>query len=54
MTAAAAAPARAAARAVDLAWDVVARWGADPEFEGCLPRAFFDDFVAVAEVRGGR
>ena len=31
--------------AVDLAWDVIARFGGTPG----LPRAFFDDFVAVAE-----
>jgi hypothetical protein len=38
-------------RAVDLAWDVVARWGTDPTLVGALPRQFYDDFVAVAEVR---
>ena len=31
--------------AVDLAWDIIARFGADPSYR--LPRAFFDDFVAV-------
>lgn len=31
--------------AVDLAWDVIARFGGTRG----LPRAFFDDFVAVAE-----
>jgi len=36
-------------RAVDLAWDVIARWGSDPTLAPHLPRQFFDDFVAVAE-----
>ncbi|MEM9685013.1 MAG: ferritin-like domain-containing protein, partial [Pseudomonadota bacterium] len=31
--------------AIDLAWDIVARFGGQPE----LPRAFFDDWVAVAD-----
>lgn len=35
--------------AVDLSWDVIARFGAHPEYAGALPRAFFDDFVTVAE-----
>ncbi|GAB4816722.1 hypothetical protein N2152v2_003768 [Parachlorella kessleri] len=33
--------------AVDLAWDIIARFGQDPSYR--LPRAFFDDFVTVAE-----
>jgi uncharacterized ferritin-like protein (DUF455 family) len=33
--------------AVDLAWDAIARFGCDSSYQ--LPRAFFDDFVAVAE-----
>ncbi|KAF6259780.1 DUF455-domain-containing protein [Scenedesmus sp. NREL 46B-D3] len=32
--------------AVDLSWDIIARFGSDPTYE--LPRAFFDDFVQVA------
>lgn len=36
-------------RAVDLAWDVIARWGSDPTLASFLPREFFSDFVAVAE-----
>ncbi|KAL4443623.1 hypothetical protein ABPG75_011360 [Micractinium tetrahymenae] len=32
--------------AVDLAWDIIARFGGDPSYQ--LPRAFFDDFVTVA------
>eukprot|EP00884_Botryococcus_braunii_P000522 jgi/Botrbrau1/10470/Bobra.0133s0076.1 len=33
--------------AVDLSWDIIARFGADPAY--ALPRDFFDDFVQVAE-----
>ncbi|KAK9820099.1 hypothetical protein WJX72_006117 [[Myrmecia] bisecta] len=33
--------------AVDLAWDVIARFGNDPRYT--LPRDFFHDFVKVAE-----
>lgn len=33
--------------AVDLAWDVIARFGAHPDYQP-LPPAFFDDFVHVA------
>jgi Protein of unknown function (DUF455) len=36
--------------AVDLAWDIIARFGQNASYE--LPRAFFDDFVAVAEDEG--
>lgn len=32
--------------AVDLAWDIVARFGCDPSYR--LPPAFFSDFVAVS------
>ncbi len=32
--------------AVDLAWDIIARFGQDPSYH--LPRAFFDDFVTVS------
>ncbi|GBF92266.1 hypothetical protein Rsub_05349 [Raphidocelis subcapitata] len=35
--------------AIDLAWDAVARWGSDPRVSPHLPRAFFCDFVAIAE-----
>ena len=38
--------------AVDLAWDIIARFGGDPSYR--LPRAFFDDFVAVSLVDGHR
>jgi uncharacterized ferritin-like protein (DUF455 family) len=31
--------------AVDLSWDIIARFGGEP----ALPRGFYDDFVAVAE-----
>jgi uncharacterized ferritin-like protein (DUF455 family) len=33
--------------AVDLSWDIIARWGADPAY-GRLPRQFYDDWVRVA------
>jgi uncharacterized ferritin-like protein (DUF455 family) len=33
--------------AVDLAWDIIVRFGCNMAYE--LPRAFFDDFVLVAE-----
>lgn len=33
--------------AVDLSWDIIARFGQEPSYH--LPRAFFDDFVRVAE-----
>ncbi|WIA44075.1 hypothetical protein OEZ86_010433 [Tetradesmus obliquus] len=32
--------------AVDLSWDIIARFGSDPSYQ--LPRDFFDDFVQVA------
>ncbi|PSC71386.1 hypothetical protein C2E20_5254 [Micractinium conductrix] len=32
--------------AIDLSWDVIARFGGDPSYR--LPRQFFDDFVRVA------
>lgn len=35
--------------AVDLAWDVIARFGADPAYGVFLPHQFFDDWVQVAE-----
>jgi uncharacterized ferritin-like protein (DUF455 family) len=31
--------------AVDLSWDIIARFGSDPSYQ--LPREFFDDFVQV-------
>jgi uncharacterized ferritin-like protein (DUF455 family) len=31
--------------AVDLSWDIIARFGSDPSYQ--LPKAFFDDFVQV-------
>lgn len=34
--------------AVDLSWDIIARFGAHPDYAP-LPREFFDDFVNVAE-----
>ena len=34
--------------AIDLAWDAIARFGADPAYAPLLPTAFFDDFVTVA------
>jgi hypothetical protein len=33
--------------AVDLSWDIIARFGADVAYRHALPRAFFDDFVQV-------
>ena len=33
--------------AVDLAWDIIARFGPSPDY--LLPREFFEDFVKVAE-----
>ncbi|KAK9797739.1 hypothetical protein WJX73_003807 [Symbiochloris irregularis] len=33
--------------AVDLAWDALARFGADPAYD--LPAAFFDDFIQIAD-----
>ncbi|KAI7840680.1 hypothetical protein COHA_005602 [Chlorella ohadii] len=32
--------------AIDLAWDIIARFGLDPSYQ--LPREFYDDFVTVA------
>jgi uncharacterized ferritin-like protein (DUF455 family) len=32
--------------AVDLSWDIIARFGSDPSYQ--LPREFFDDFVQVS------
>ena len=32
--------------AIDLAWDIIARFGSDPSYH--LPRQFFDDFLHVA------
>ena len=36
--------------AVDLSWDIIARFGIDRSYQ--LPDAFFDDFVAVAADEG--
>ena len=33
--------------AVDLSWDVIARFGSQADYE--LPREFFDDFVTVGQ-----
>ena len=33
--------------AIDLSWDIIARFGQDPEYAPHLPEAFFDDFVKV-------
>ncbi|KAJ9534118.1 hypothetical protein QJQ45_002106 [Haematococcus lacustris] len=35
--------------AVDLSWDIIARFGAQPELAPFLPHAFFEDFVSVAD-----
>lgn len=35
--------------AIDLSWDIIARFGADPRYSGVLPEEFFDDFVTVAD-----
>eukprot|EP00892_Ulva_mutabilis_P009735 jgi/Ulvmu1/7133/UM034_0039.1 len=35
--------------AVDLSWDIIARFGSDPAYREHLPKEFFDDFVEVAE-----
>eukprot|EP01023_Acetabularia_acetabulum_P015942 TRINITY_DN1783_c0_g1_i2.p1 TRINITY_DN1783_c0_g1~~TRINITY_DN1783_c0_g1_i2.p1 ORF type:complete len:286 (-),score=53.16 TRINITY_DN1783_c0_g1_i2:16-873(-) len=35
--------------AVDLSWDIIARFGQQRELYANLPRGFFDDFVRVAE-----
>jgi uncharacterized ferritin-like protein (DUF455 family) len=32
--------------AVDLSWDIIARFGSNPSY--ALPRQFFDDFVQVS------
>ena len=34
--------------AIDLSWDIIARFGADPAYNGILPREFFNDWVRVA------
>lgn len=34
---------------MDLAWDVIARWGADPAYVEVLPRQFYEDFVTIAD-----
>lgn len=31
--------------AIDLSWDIIARFGSDPSYD--LPRRFYDDFVQV-------
>ena len=36
--------------AIDLAWDIIARFGGDPSYR--LPRQFFDDFVTVRPAAG--
>jgi uncharacterized ferritin-like protein (DUF455 family) len=33
-------------------WDIIARFGRDPSVSAHLPRAFFDDFVRVADDEG--
>ena len=33
-------------------WDIIARFGRDPSVSPHLPRAFFDDFVRVADDEG--
>jgi uncharacterized ferritin-like protein (DUF455 family) len=38
--------------AIDLSWDIIARFGRDPRFAPHLPREFFDDFVRVADDEG--
>lgn len=34
--------------AIDLSWDIIARFGADPAYAGVLPRDFFADWIRVA------
>jgi uncharacterized ferritin-like protein (DUF455 family) len=34
--------------AIDLGWDIIARFGTDLQYKAILPRAFYDDFVTVA------
>ena len=34
--------------AVDLSWDIIARFGADDRYSSLLPEPFFDDWVQVA------
>ena len=34
--------------AIDLAWDIIARFGRHPEYREILPKEFFHDFVVVA------
>jgi len=36
------------ASAVDLAWDIIARFGTHPEYRAVLPKAFYEDFLIVA------
>jgi len=35
--------------AIDLAWDIIARFGADPDYAAHLPRDFYSDWIQVAE-----
>ncbi|KAG7672927.1 hypothetical protein Ndes2526B_g08547 [Nannochloris sp. 'desiccata'] len=35
--------------AIDLAWDIIARFGADPDYAANLPRDFYSDWIQVAE-----
>jgi uncharacterized ferritin-like protein (DUF455 family) len=35
--------------AIDLAWDIIARFGADPDYASNLPREFYADWIQVAE-----
>jgi uncharacterized ferritin-like protein (DUF455 family) len=35
--------------AIDLAWDIIARFGGHPDYQNVLPIEFFADFVKVAE-----
>lgn len=34
--------------AIDLAWDIIARFGRHKDYQGILPKEFFSDFVVVA------
>jgi uncharacterized ferritin-like protein (DUF455 family) len=35
--------------AIDLAWDIIARFGADPDYAAHLPRDFYSDWIQTAE-----
>lgn len=35
--------------AMDLSWDIIARFGADPAYRSILPRQFYEDWLTVAD-----